>query len=118
MDNSNPLTEEDLVALKQKYVLECESKHQAIKDVLSLTSTPEDELVKIGESIPWLNLEELAPLLVSHANFTDTTLEKIVAHLKIQWWGDDPIECRTAWETLEREREAYLKKVEEISDRL
>ena len=118
MDNSNQPTEEHLIALKQKYALESEQRHQAIKDVLSLPGTPVEELIKIGESIPWLNLEELAPLLVSHPNFTDATLEALVKHLKIQWWGDDPIECRIGWETLEHERAAYLKKVENISDSL
>lgn len=81
-------------------------------------TTPIDVLEEIGKEIPFLNPEDLAPLLVSHPNFTDELLEKIVSHLKIQWWGDDPIECRVGWETLERERAAHLKKVEEISKTL
>lgn len=82
------------------------------------STTPTDVLIEIGQRIPFLNPDELAPLLVSHPNFTDELLEKIVSNLKIQWWGDDPIECRIGWETLERERAAHLKKVEELSKRL
>lgn len=82
------------------------------------TTTPIDVLVEIGQRIPFLHPEKLAPLLVSHPNFTDELLEKIVSKLKIQWWGDDPIECRIGWETLERERAAHLKKIEELSKTL
>jgi hypothetical protein len=74
--------------------------------------------MEIGKRIPFLYPEKLAPLLVSHPNFTDELLESIVEDLKIQWWGDDPIESRIGWETLERERAAHLKKVEEISKTL
>lgn len=28
-------------------------------------------------------------------------VEAAIAQLKVEWWGDDPIGCRLAWETLE-----------------
>lgn len=84
---------------------------EAISKALT-SELSESNLIKIGETIPWCNLQELAPLLVSHPNFTDETLNKIVSNLKVQWWGDDPTECRIGWETLEREREVYLRSLE------
>lgn len=116
MDDLSQLSEEIPTTLARDIYLESDHELEAIKIALTQPSTPTDVLVEIGEKIPFYNLQELAPMLVSHPNFTDELLERIVGNLNIQWWGDDPIECRKGWETLERERKAYLKKVEEISD--
>lgn len=106
------LPEEIPTALAREIYLESSRDSEAVKAALARPSTPIDVLVEIGERIPFLNPEEMAPLLVTHPNFTDELLDRIVASLKIQWWGDDPIECRIGWETLERERAVYLKKLQ------
>lgn len=114
MENPNKLPEEIPTVIAREIYEESNHNYEAAKVALLLPTTPTDILVEIGEKLPFMNLQELAPLLVSHPNFSDELLERITGNLKLQWWGDDPIESRVGWETLERERAAYLKKVAEI----
>jgi hypothetical protein len=95
-------TEIPIIIARDNYI-ESNHEHDATLEALLQPSTPTDVLVEIGERLPFFYLEEFAPLLVAHPNFTKELLDRIVGALKIQWWGDDPIECRIAWETLERE---------------
>lgn len=82
-----------------------------ILKVLSFTNTPIDVLIKVGEDhLPWRDTYSIAKALVSHPNFTTEIFERIVAHLKILWWGDDPIECRMAWEALEEAQDKHQSK--------
>lgn len=118
MNDSGQHSEKISTTLARDTYRKSSRDYRACLAAVCRSTTPDDVLVEIGQRIPFLNPEELAPLLVSHPNFTDELLEKIVSNLKIQWWGDDPIECRIGWETLERERAAHLKKVEELSQNL
>jgi hypothetical protein len=118
MDDSSQHSEKISTILAREIYRNSSRDYRASLAAVCRPTTPTDVLIEIGKQIPFLNPEELAPLLVSHPNFTDELLEEIVSNLKIQWWGDDPIECRMGWETLERERAAHLKKVEELSQNL
>lgn len=111
MDNFNTLPEEIPTTLARDIYLDSNHNYEAAKIALFLPTTPSDVLVEIGEKLPFMHLAELAPILVSHPNFTDELLAVIVGNLKLQWWGDEPTESRVGWETLEREREAYLRKI-------
>lgn len=115
MSQSSTSVEKSSVILARETYQKSDKGYRASLAAVCRSTTPSDILIEIGKNIPFLNPEDLAPLLVSHPNFTDEILEEIVKDLKVQWWGDDPTECRFAWETLERERAAHLNKVEEIS---
>lgn len=118
MGKSSPSEETSSATRAREIYRKSNRDYRACLAAVCAPTTPSDVLIEIGQRIPFLNPEELAPLLVSHPNFTDELLERIVSDLKVQWWGDDPIECRIGWETLERERADHLKKVEEISKTL
>lgn len=114
MDTTDKTPEEIPTTLARDIYLESNRDAEATREVLALPTTPTDVLVEIGENIPFMDdVDEFAALLVSHPNFTDELLERIVGNLKIQWWGDDPIESRLGWEALQRERAAYLNNLTE-----
>lgn len=118
MNDSSQHSEKISTTLAREAYRKSSRDYRACLAAVCRTTTPTDVLIQIGQRIPFLNPEELAPLLVSHPNFTDELLEEIVSNLKTQWWGDDLMMGRIGWETLERERAAHLKKVEEISKKI
>lgn len=86
-----------------------EGDTSAAVEVLKRENTPVDVLVQIGNNLPWLDVHIVSPLLASHPNFSHDAYERVIAELKGQWWGDDPMECRTAWEALETARRTNIR---------
>lgn len=54
---------------------------------------------KLGYFVYW-ERSWAAQMLISHPNYTPEALEISLHELHVDWWGDDPTECRLAMEAL------------------
>ncbi|PPF45492.1 hypothetical protein C5B85_07955 [Pseudoclavibacter sp. AY1F1] len=73
--------------------------------LVSLSDAPAVDLRKVADGLGYRKQprrDELARALVAHPNFGRDAAEQCISSLRALWWGDDPIECRAGWESLER----------------
>lgn len=104
MERLYELTKDADAALIRDAFEESRTETETILKVLEFENTPVDLLVEIGEMMPWHDVHPIARKLSAHPNLTDEAYARVMTALKNQWWGDDPTECRLAWEAFEKYR--------------
>lgn len=77
---------------------------QRDSEVLTNPGSTEADLLKFMEGIGHYSAEDreaLAQLLILHPAYSDELARKAIENLKVQWWGDNPMECSNGCRTLE-----------------
>ena len=73
-------------------------------EVLTNPGSTEDDLLRFMDGIGHYSVEDreaLVQLLILHPAYSDELARKAIEGLKVQWWGDNPVECSNGCRTLE-----------------